>query len=212
MKRTFLTAIFTLMITLPCLAGQYPILKVVDGDTIDIKYNGKKERIRMLCVDTPESVHPERSKNTPMGEKASAYTKHRLAGQSVDLELESKKRGKYGRLLAYVILDGENFNIELVRKGWSKYYTKYGNSKKHHSEFLGAEKEARAQGLNLWAGNVINVGSEDLTCKLVRGNFKSMIFHQPGCRYFDCKNCTKAFPNRHNALKAGYKPCGICKP
>lgn len=125
MKRTFLTAIFTLLITLPCLAGQYPVLKVVDGDTIDIKYRG--------------------------------------------------------------------------------------NSEKHHSEFLAAEKKAQAQGLNIWTGNVIDIGNEDLTCKLVRGDVKSMVFHQPGCRYFDCKNCTKAFLDRHEALKAGYKPCGICK-
>ena len=85
-----------------------------------------------------------------MGKKASAYTKSRLSGKSVALEFETKKRGKYGRLLAYVILDGNNFNIELVRTGWSKYYTKYGNSENHHSAFLSAEKIAKKAGLNIW--------------------------------------------------------------
>jgi len=170
-----------------------------------------EERIRLLCVDTPESVHPDQSKNTEVGRKASEYTKYRLTGQSVDLEFESKKRGKYGRLLAYVLLDGVNFNIELVQKGWSKYYTKYGNSEKYHSPFMAAEKMAREQGLNIWAGIIDNY-SKGLICKLVRGNVKSMVFHQPECRYFDCKNCTKAFPGRHEAIKAGYSPCGICRP
>jgi micrococcal nuclease len=97
---------------------------------------GKKERIQVLCVDTQESVHPDQSKNSEMGRKASKYTKERLSN-------------KYDRLLAYVILDGENFNLELVKKSWSPYYTKYGNSEKHHSEFVSAEKEARSNCLNI---------------------------------------------------------------
>jgi micrococcal nuclease len=78
-------------------AGEYRVLRVVDGDTIDIDYNGTKERVRLLCVDTPESVHPDQSKNTAMGRKASDYSKKRLSGKSVDIELETKTRGKYGR-------------------------------------------------------------------------------------------------------------------
>ncbi len=96
----------------PC----YPVVRVVDGDTLSILYQGKKEKIRLLNVDTPESVHPNRSRNTPLGKKASAYTRSRLAGKRVCLEFEGKKRGKYGRLLAYVILDNKNFNLELVKK------------------------------------------------------------------------------------------------
>ena len=115
LKKVFLTALFFSLFILPCFAGQYPVLRVVDGDTIDINYNGIKERVRLLCVDTPESVHPDQSKNTAMGKKASGYTKKRLTGQSVDLELEAKTRGKYDRLVAYVILDGVNYNLELVR-------------------------------------------------------------------------------------------------
>jgi micrococcal nuclease len=212
MKKIVLIIFFVFWFTVPGIADQYKVLRVVDGDTIDISYNGKKERIRMLCVDTPESVHPDQSKNTEMGRKASEYTHKRLSGKYVSLEFEKRKRGKYGRLLAYVILDGNNFNLELVKKGWSPYYTKYGNSEKHHSEFGSAEKEARTNGLNIWALDLKQIGNQGLQCKLVRGNIKSKKFHQPGCRYFDCKNCTKAFPSRHEAIKAGYEPCGICKP
>ena len=56
----------------------HQVLHIVDGDTIDIDYNGTKERIRLLCVNTLESVHPDRKQNTPMGRVASDYTKKRL--------------------------------------------------------------------------------------------------------------------------------------
>ncbi|MCP3944981.1 MAG: nuclease, partial [Desulfobacteraceae bacterium] len=150
MKKALIVLIM-LFLALPCFAGQYKVLKVVDGDTIDVLYMGAKERVRLLNVDTPESVHPDKSKNTFMGQKASAYTKKRLDNKSVDLEFESKLRGRYGRLLAYVIVDGVNYNLELVRNGWSPYHTKYGTSKKYHTHFMSAEQNAKAQGLNIWA-------------------------------------------------------------
>lgn len=100
-KNIIYIGLLLLLFAQPCLAGHYPVLKVVDSDTIDVNYNGTKERIRLLCVDTPESVHPDQSKNTAMGRKASDYTKKRLTGQSIELEFETKIRGKYGRLLAW---------------------------------------------------------------------------------------------------------------
>ena len=153
-KSIFLFPIITLIIllTIPftATAEQYQVLRIVDGDTIDIDYNGTKERIRLLCVNTPESVHPDRKQNIPMGKAASDYAKKRLSGKSVGIELETKTRGRYGRLLAYVFVDGKNFNLELVRQGLSPYYTKYGRSKKYDQAFRDAEKSARDLELNIW--------------------------------------------------------------
>ncbi len=56
------------------------------------------------------------------------------------------------------------------------------------------------------------LGSEGLQCKLVRGDLKKGIFHKPGCRFFNCKDCTKAFPSRHEAIKAGFAACETCRP
>jgi len=211
MKSLISSIILSLSIFLPALslAGQCQVLKVVDGDTIDVLYMGKKERIRMLNVDTPESVHPDQSRNTAMGRQASAYTKSRLSSKTVDLEFQAKKRGRYGRLLAYVILDGKNFNLELVRAGWSPYYTKYGTSQRRHSDFVEAERYARARGLNIWAP-----GKDEVPAKtaIYHGNTKSHKFHRPGCRYYNCRNCTRVFKSRGEAVAAGYEPCGICKP
>jgi micrococcal nuclease len=154
-------AVILLAVPFPAMAEQYPVLHIVDGDTIDIDYNGIKERIRFLCVDTPESVHPDRKQNIPMGKTASDYTKKRLLGKSVEIQLESKTRGRYGRLLAYVFIDGQNFNVDLVKQGLSPYYTKYGRSEKFNRAFQDAEKSARKTGLNIW-------GDPALTAKYLR--------------------------------------------
>jgi len=153
-----------LLIIFPILAiaGQYKVVRVVDGDTIVIKYNGKYEKVRFLCVNTPESVHPDKKQNIPMGKVASRYTQKKLLGKHIDLEFEGNRlRGNYGRLLAYVFVDRENFNIDLVRQGLSPYYTKYDKSQKYDSEFRAAEKQARKEKLNIW-------GDPELTKKYLR--------------------------------------------
>lgn len=144
------------------LAGQYQVIRVFDGDTIVVKYGGKYEKIRMLCVNTPESVHQDEKQNIPMGKVASRYTQKKLIGKDVRLEFEIKRiRGNHGRLLAYVFVDGQNFNLDLVRHGLSPYYTKYGKSEKYDSEFRAAEKQARKEKLNIW-------GNPELTKKYLR--------------------------------------------
>ena len=154
------TAFFliALLLTLPILviAGQYKVIRVVDGDTIVVDYQGKHEKVRLLCVDTPESVHPDKKQNIPMGKVASNYAKKKLGGKYVDLEFEgSRRRGNYGRLLTYVFVDGQNFNLDLVKQGLSPYYTKYGLSKKYDREFKAAEKSARKQKLNIWGDTAL---------------------------------------------------------
>jgi len=205
-----------------CFATPFLVTKVVDGDTIDIRMNGKEERVRFLCVDTPESVHPDNSRNGPMGRTASRYTKSRLAGKRVEIEFEERKRGRYGRLLAYVILDGQNFNVELVRKGISPYYTRYGKSLAYDREFRSAQAFARKNRRHIWKDSLFSssvskqnpvrkkrAGGENL---VFHGNLNSRVFHGPGCRYYDCKNCTRIFSSRENASNSGYRPCRVCQP
>ena len=164
MNRCKLIISSLLFLTLPVLAfaGQYKVIRIVDGDTIVIKYDGKYEKVRLLCVNTPESVHPDKKQNIPMGKVASKYTQKKLTGKYVNLEFEiDRLRGHYGRLLAYVFVDGQNFNMDLVRQGLSPYYTKYGKSEKYDSEFRSAEKLARKEKLNIW-------GDPELTKKYLR--------------------------------------------
>ena len=85
-----------------------------------------------------------------MAEVAFRYVQKKLTGKYVDLEFESWIRGRYGVLLAYVFVDGKNINLELVRKGLSRYYIKYGKSQKYDAEFRAAEELARKEKLNIW--------------------------------------------------------------
>ncbi len=134
----------------PALASNHRVIRIVDGDTIIVNYKGKNEKVRLLCVNTPESVHPDKKQNIPMGKVASDYTKKRLKGKYVELEFVGPIRRRYGRLLAYVFVDGLNFNLELVRKGLSPHYIKHGLSEKYDQEFKEAERYARKHKLNIW--------------------------------------------------------------
>lgn len=97
--------------------------RVVDGDTIVVLMDGKKEKVRMIGIDTPESVHHDKSRNTPMGKIASKYTKDNLEGKYVTLETDVQERDKYGRILAYVYLDDKMFNKTLLEEGLAELMT-----------------------------------------------------------------------------------------
>ena len=161
-KKVHLLTLFFVVIPGIVFAGQHQVIRVVDGDTIVINYGGKYEEVRMLCVNTPKPVHPDEKQNIPMGKVASRYTQKKLIGKYVNLEFEIKRlRGNHGRLLAYVFVDGQNLNLDLVMQGLSPYYTKYGKSKNYDAEFRVAEEQARKEKLNIW-------GDPELTKKYLR--------------------------------------------
>jgi micrococcal nuclease len=62
-------------------AGQYKVIRVVDGDTILIRYNGKHEKVGLLCVNTPKSVHFDEKQSMTMAEAAFRYTQKKLTGK-----------------------------------------------------------------------------------------------------------------------------------
>ncbi len=98
------------------------VTRVVDGDTVEVRLDGRREDVRLIGVDTPETVKP----GTPVqcfGERASHFTKRNLTGQRVRLVFGVERRDIYGRLLAYVYLDGRFFNPILVRRGLARSLT-----------------------------------------------------------------------------------------
>jgi micrococcal nuclease len=150
LKMVYFLALSFIIIPAMAIAGQYKVIRVIDGDTILIRYNGKYEKVRLICVNPPKSVHPDEKQNMTMAEVAFRYTQKQLTGKYVDLEFESWIRGRYGVLLAYVFVDGKNINLDLVRKGLSPYFIKYGRSQKYDAEFRSAQKLARKEKLNIW--------------------------------------------------------------
>jgi micrococcal nuclease len=143
--------LFLMIIPGVVFAGQYKVVRVVDGHTIVIRYNGKYEKVRLRCINTPKSVPSEEKQSDPIAEVAFRYTQKKLTGKYVDLEFESWSRGRFGVLFAYVFVDAKNINLELVRQGLSRYYIKYGQSKNYHNEFKIAEELARKEKLNIWS-------------------------------------------------------------
>ena len=125
------------------------VIRDVDGDTVIARFDdGHVEKIRLLGVDTPEVVDPRKPVQC-FGHVASAFTKSRLEGRRVMLELDAEPRDKYGRLLAYVIVDGHRFDDELLARGYARFLVIPPNGS-HARAMLQAELKARAAGLGLW--------------------------------------------------------------
>jgi len=128
--------------------SQAMVTGVVDGDTIEVAWRGGRERVRLLGVNTPETVHPTRPVEC-FGPEASAYTKHSLLGRRVRLSFDRVRRDNYGRLLAYVELDGRRFNDELLDGGYARLLVIPPNGS-HARAMLDHELAARAAGRGLW--------------------------------------------------------------
>lgn len=127
----------------------YKVVRVVDGDTIIIDYNGTEERVRLIGVDTPESVHPDKEKNTEFGTTASNFSKELLTDKYVKIELDVQERDQYGRILAYVYLDDVMVNKILLQKGYAKVAT-YPPNVKYVDDFTAIQEEARNNKKGLW--------------------------------------------------------------
>ncbi|WP_434416855.1 thermonuclease family protein [Nannocystis pusilla] len=162
--------------------GEFPLMKVTDGDTIRVA--GLDASMRLLGLDTEETFKRKseymefdkgwerylaeaeaKTKNpvkipTPMGEEAKKFAEAFFKGvRTVRLERDHPKeiRDFYNRYLAYVFVekDGKtyNYNVECVRAGMSPYFSKYGYSRRFHKEFVAAQEEARAAKRGIWDPN-----------------------------------------------------------
>ena len=123
--------------------------RVIDGDTIHVRFEGKRYTVRLIGVDTPETVHPTKAVQY-FGREASAFTKAALEGKTVLLQKDrtGDTVDRYGRRLRYVLLDGDNFNARLIRDGYAHAYRRFPFSKR--TEFIQLEEQARRRGIGLW--------------------------------------------------------------
>lgn len=136
------------------------VARVVDGDTIVVLINGVSEKIRLIGVNTPETVDPRKPVQC-FGKEASAFTKSLLLNKTVRLETDPSQddRDKYGRLLRYVFLaDGILVNKEIIALGYGHEYT-YRVPYKYQNDFKNAERTARENKIGLWADSACNTQS-----------------------------------------------------
>ena len=128
--------------------GSAQVVAVVDGDTVDVTWSGHRERVRLLGVDTPETVDPHRPVGC-FGPEAAAFTHRRLEGRTVRLRFDRQRRDHYGRLLAYVEVDGHRFNDDLLTGGYARLLVIPPNGL-HGRAMLDEELAARSAGRGLW--------------------------------------------------------------
>lgn len=139
------------------IADEYQVVDVIDGDTIDVWMNGQEVRVRLLGVDTPETVRPG-SPVECFGKESSKYTESMLLGEIVYLETDPSQAeyDRYGRLLAYVYIGNSeiSFNKILLEEGYASMY-KNNIPIKYEEEFLEAERLARKYNKGLWGADCL---------------------------------------------------------
>lgn len=147
-------------------------------------------------------------------------------GKTVDVKPIDQDR--YGRTVGIVTFDGVSLNVELVRSGHAWVYKQYCKEPRCKEwEFI--EAKARDEKNGLWSirnpvppwdfrhneriGNAqpqISSPAQSQPGAIYHGNMRSKVFHAPGCRDYDCQNCTAGFKSKEEALNAGYRPHGSC--
>lgn len=124
----------------------------VDGDTIKVIINGEKTTVRLLAVDTPETVHPTKEVES-FGKEASDFTCDKIKNaKKIELEYDeaSTKADKYGRHLAWVFIDDKLLQEELIKKGYAKIDYLYGDYK-YTEKLQKIESDVKDEKIGVWS-------------------------------------------------------------
>ncbi len=126
------------------------VVRVVDGDTIHVQLPDRREKVRYIGVDTPETRDPRRGVQC-FGKAASEFNARLVGSERVRLELDVQQRDRYGRLLAYVyrVRDGLFVNADLARGGYAQPLTIPPNVR-FAERFAALARAAREAGRGLW--------------------------------------------------------------
>jgi micrococcal nuclease len=143
-------------ITYPPLPGgldRAVIERVVDGDTFIARVNGRRERVRLLGIDTPESVD-ERQLVECFGKEASARAQELLTPDStvlLEADRSQNNRDQFDRLLRYAWFeDGRLFNMQMIAEGYAYEYT-YNVPYKYRDQFKEVQQQASSNNRGLWS-------------------------------------------------------------
>lgn len=196
-------------------------IKVVDGDTIDVRLDGKVVRFRLHGADAPE-------KGQPFSKKAASFVHDRIAGGTVGIKYTRGGKAAWKRSEGVVYFgDGRCLNRELVAAGLAVVDARYCEDE-YMREW--AEEEARAKELRLgfWSlknpvppwekreldrrGDAEARAKREAVTAPYLANGKRRVFHATTCQGSFAKNCTIPFATREAAAEAGFRPCKRCTP
>ena len=190
---------------------------VIDGDTFECMIDNKKEKVRLLLVDTPETVHPTKGEQ-PFGKEASDFTKEFLTGKEIVLKFDRQERDRYGRILSYVYVDDKLFNELLLEKGLAQVKI-YKPNDKYADRFKAVERIAKEQKIGIWSIIPTEVKKSNMTqfespqTQGVVGSKNGNKYHYKTCKFaqnIKPENFIE-FKSIKEAVENGYEPCGICK-
>lgn len=188
------------------------VSRVVDGDTLVVLSEKEEIKIRLIGIDTPETVHPTKPVEE-YGKEASRFLANLMKGEKVYLSGEGYclQKDKYGRSLAYVYRypDGLFVNAEIIRQGYGHVYTQFPF--KYMEQFRSLEQFARQNQKGLWEATPVkekqSVKQIDSQEVFITRTGKS--YHREGCSSL---SRSKTPVQRTEAFEKGYKPCSVCKP
>jgi micrococcal nuclease len=203
------------------------VVRVVDGDTIEVEIEGETYKVRYIGIDTPETVDPRRPVGC-FGEEASAANKALVEGLIVGLEGDVSDTDRFGRLLRYVWLDSQEMvNALLVRDGYAQA-SAYPPDVRYQEFFDGLEAEARSAERGLWGAVCLETPSPTLAgspaegaCEysgtseaVIKGNISTnsgeKIYHVPGGGFYEPTVIDEAagerwFCTESDAIAAGWR-------
>lgn len=132
---------------------QYQVVRIIDGDTVEIKYKGKLTSVQLFGINAPETtVHPSKPQE-PYGREAHSYLQDLLTNDSVHLRFDEHMRDQYDRILGYVYRssDGIFVNLEMIREGYAEVDLRYPF--KYEELFTDYESRAKTDRKGLWGIN-----------------------------------------------------------
>jgi micrococcal nuclease len=134
-------------------SGLSEVLYVTDGDTIHVRIEGKEEKVRLLGINAPETAKPDlHQEGQCYADEAKVRLKELVGGKKVTMSLDSRSsnRDKYGRLLRYLFVEGEQTSVNetLVREGFARHYTAARLAS--YKQYAGYEEDAKKQNVGLW--------------------------------------------------------------
>lgn len=127
--------------------GRHAVARVIDGDTLLLTDGA---RVRLMGVDTPETVRPH-TPVQPFGPEATAFTRAFIGDRPIELRFDRERVDRHGRFLAYVFVDGRMLNEELVRAGLARAEFGYHYSDSIKRRYRDAQREAQSAARGLWS-------------------------------------------------------------
>ena len=201
----------------PCQAEawQDKVVTIIDGHTLAIQREGKKERVRLYGIECPH-------KHQDFYDRAKELTSELVNRKVVEVEtiaLDRKGRTKdqFGQTVALVYTeDGRCLNEALVKAGLAWVHNESCTQPRCRA-WKELEKEAKRQKTGLWSLPNPTPPWEfhsrrEAQLPVYHGDIVKHLFHTSNCEDYDCTSCIAVFKGREQAVRAGYKPCTVCNP